>query len=252
MRTYPNDKYDKEELERLNAEPWMVKLLKCNPEYPFWGNYEDYMSGGSGWDKPCELESFSEMWELDELNEVVNFYFEICRENHKCEDCEGSGYNPETKHISDDWYDFANTGRRWRENITQDEVEALWEHNRLHCDFKEKPTAEQVNAWEKGRGIGHDSINHYICVEQRAKRLGVYGHCEKCGGYGYIFDEEKAHLELQLWVLHPRKGCSRGVRIKNILQSDIPKVIEYLQTARKRNDERFAKIEDFKQTEVQP
>lgn len=37
------------------------------------------MSGGSGWDKPCELESFSEMWGLGELNEVVNFYFEICR-----------------------------------------------------------------------------------------------------------------------------------------------------------------------------
>lgn len=58
MRTYPSDDYDKKELERLNAEPWMVELLKCNPQYPYWWNYEDYMSGGSGWDKPCELESF--------------------------------------------------------------------------------------------------------------------------------------------------------------------------------------------------
>ena len=167
----------------------------------------------------------------------------FAEKNHQCKDCEGSGYNPKTKRISDDWYDFANTGRRWCEIITQDEVDALWGHNRLHCDFEEKPTAEQVNAWAKGRGLGHDSINYYICVKQRAKRLGVYGHCEKCGGYGYIFDEEKAHLELQLWALHPRKGCSRGVRIKNILQSDIPKVVEYLQTARKRNDDRFAKLD---------
>lgn len=35
MRTYPSDKYDKEELERLNAESWMAELLKCNPEYAF-------------------------------------------------------------------------------------------------------------------------------------------------------------------------------------------------------------------------
>lgn len=245
MRTYPSDDYDKEELERLNAESWMVELLKCNPDYPFWGNYEDYMIKDSGWDARAEIESVSELWELDNLNEVANFYFEIIRENHKCESCDGSGLNPETKQISDDWYDFANTGRRWCENITQDEVDALWEHNRLHCDFKEKPTAEQVNAWANGRGLGHDSINHHICVETRAKRLGVYGHCEKCGGYGHIFDEDKAHLELQLWVLHPRKGCSRGLRVKSVLQSDIPKVVEYLQEARKRNDDRFAKIDNI-------
>ena len=54
-------------------------------------------------------------------------------------------------------------------------------------------------------------------------------------------------MELQLWVLHPRKGCSRGVRIKNVLQSDIPKVIEYLQEARKRNDDRFSKLDEVKE-----
>lgn len=118
MRTYPSDDYDKEELERLNAEPWMVELLKCNPDYPFWGNYEDYMIKDSGWDARAEIESVSDLWELDDLNEVVNFYFEIIRESHKCESCDGSGLNPETKQISDDWYDFANTGRRWCENIT--------------------------------------------------------------------------------------------------------------------------------------
>ena len=75
MRTYPTDDYDKEHLEDLNAEQWMVDCLKMNPDYPFWGNHEDYMMGGSGWDKPVELESFDELWTLDELNEVVNFYF---------------------------------------------------------------------------------------------------------------------------------------------------------------------------------
>lgn len=37
MRTYPTDEYDIEALKKLNAEPWMVELLKCNPDYPFWG-----------------------------------------------------------------------------------------------------------------------------------------------------------------------------------------------------------------------
>lgn len=241
MRTYPTDDYDKEHLEDLNAEQWMVECLKMNPDYPFWGNHEDYMMGGSGWDKPVELENFDELWKLDELNEVVNFYFEIDRNNHKCEDCDGSGYNRETKQISDDWYDFEGTGRRWSNNITQDEVDALWEHNRLQVDFKKKPTAEQVNEWSK-KGFGHDSINRWICVEQRAKRLGVWGHCPKCNGRGYIFDEDKSHLELQLWFILPRKGCSRGVRITNITKEDLPKAIEYLQEARKRNDDRFSKL----------
>ena len=111
----------------------------------------------------------------------------------------------------------------------------------MHGDFKKKPTAEQVNEWSK-KGFGHDGINHWICVEQRAKRLGVWGHCQICESRGYIFDDDKAHLELQLWFILPRKGCSRGVRITNITKEDLPKAIEYLQEARKRNDDRFSKL----------
>ena len=35
MRYSPNkdDKYDKEELERLNAAPWQIALLDLNPDY---------------------------------------------------------------------------------------------------------------------------------------------------------------------------------------------------------------------------
>lgn len=245
MRTYPMDEFDKEELNKLNAEPWMVDALKCNPDYVSWGNYEDYMSGGKWWEAPCEIENASDLWELNDLNEVVNFYFEIDRKSHTCECCEGTGLNTETKQLYDDWYDFSNVGKRWCENITQYEVNALWEHNRLRGTFKERPTADEVNSLAKSKFV-HDSINRVICVETRAKRLGVYGYCEKCGGDGYIFDEEKAHLELQLWVLHPRKGCSCGLRVKNVLQSDIPKVVEYLQKARKRNDDRFSKLDCFK------
>lgn len=49
------------------------------------------------------------------------------------------------------------------------------------------PTAEEVNEWNRGRGMGHDSINQWICVKSKAKRLGVYGDCPNCEGRGHVF-----------------------------------------------------------------
>lgn len=245
MRRYPNmkDDYDIEDLKNLNAEQWQIDCLKKNPEYVCWGNYEDYMmKDGSGWDSRMDFEGIEHgLWELDELNELVNFYFEVYRKSKQCEYCDQTGYNPETKQIRDDWYDFAGTGRKWSNNITQDEVDALWDNHRLRVDFKTKPTAKQVNEWSE-KTFGHDSLNHYICVEVRAKRQGVYGLCEHCNGKGYIYTEPKAKLGLQLWILHPRKGCSRGVYIKNIKQNDLPIAIEHLKKAAERNAERFSKL----------
>lgn len=245
MRTYPEDKYDLEELERLGLtkDNWMIKVLKLNPYYISWGNYEDYMcKKNAGWETPVELEAVNQLWELDDLNELVNFYFEVIRKEEKCKSCNGSGLNKETNKILDDWYDFENKGTRWCDNITQDEVQALWDNGRLKPYFKTTPTAKEVNEWSKNVLI-HDAINRSICVKQRAKRLGVYGHCEKCKGYGYNFIEEECHLALQMWFIHPRKGCSRGCYLKNITQEELPKVIDYLKEANKRNNERFSKLD---------
>lgn len=85
----------------------------------------------------------------------------------------------------------------------------------------------------------HDAINRFICITRRAERLGVYGVCTKCEGKGYNFTEEKVHLGLQMWFIHPRKGASRGVYLKNIEKEELPKVIEYLKEAKKRNNDRF-------------
>lgn len=277
MRKFPEDILDEKELQKLNAEQWQIDLLKLNPSYVWWGNFEDYMSkDGGGWDSRVNLSSWNEHWELDELNELVNFYFELYRENHECPHCEGSGLNKETKQLADDWYDFNGTGRRWCDKITQDEVEELVRHGRLsdymptkkwyryeedtnkwfvmdesngwenrkwvESEIPEMPKASSVNMGQNQRGMhSHDAINRWICVEKRAKRLGIYGHCDHCVS-GRIYDEQTAKIALQLWYLLPRKGCSRGVYIKNIEQNEIPEIINYLKVAADRNNNRFSAV----------
>lgn len=245
MRYYPEDDYDWKEVETLglSKNDWRINALKMNPSYCNWGNSEAYMcSSNSTWNSPVELNSAEQLWKLDDLNELINFYFVVYRKKEECNECEGTGYNKETLQISKDWYDFDNKGTRWCDNITQDEVEALWNERRL-SGFKQIPTAEEVNQKEKN-GFIHDEINRLICVEQRAKRLNVYGLCSKCQGKGYNFIEDKVHLALQMWFIHPRRGASRGVYLKNIEKNELPKVIKYLQEANKRNNERFSKLKN--------
>lgn len=138
--------------------------------------------------------------------------------SQKCNACDGIGYNPETSKINDDWYSFEKedwvypdgiNGRRWNNaawsnHITQVEVDALIANKRLY-DFTHEfikgqgwvkknpeyiPTAEEVNEWNR-RGMGHDGINRMICVEARAKHLGVYGYCDFCDGEGRIWQSEE-------------------------------------------------------------
>lgn len=106
MRKYPEDKYDQEELARLNAESWQVELLKLNPTYPHWGPYEDYMvKSNDGWESPLIFENWTKFnIDLDELNEVVNFYFSIERENEICNTCKGSGYSVDAQWVTDSFY----------------------------------------------------------------------------------------------------------------------------------------------------
>jgi len=271
MRRYDNNADDAKELETLKAEDWQLELVKKNPNYVWWGCFEDYMSDKTeGWSGRVIQPNWKEHnWRLDEYNELVNFYFEIYRKNHECSHCKGSGLNKATYQLSEDWYDFEETGRKWCYKLTDVEVLALAKSGRLHNFVKDNfhfdnetnkwvmwqngkkvvldempqlPTADEVNDKAKnGRGIGHDAINRWVCIEARAKHLGIYGKCEHCEG-GYIYDEDKARVALQLWYLHPRKGCSRGVYIENIDQEDVPNIIQYLKEARNRNNERFSKL----------
>lgn len=244
MRTAPTGDDDRKELDRLNAEPWMTECLSLNPSYVHWGPGEDYMSTrGDGWGASQEADTWEAFgpWGLDDLNEMVNFYFEVTRAAVTCEACDGSGENPATKKIADAFYDFDGTGERWCDNITQDEADALAEKGRV----PKGTSAADINAANRSGGpmarLGHDGINRWILVETRAKRLGVNGTCETCGGHGHVFTAPAATLGIVLWYLHPRKGCSRGVRVKEIRRDELPAVLAFLKTAADRNAERFAK-----------
>ena len=259
MRSYPKDS---EDLEKLKAEPWMLELLKYNPAYPHWGPYEDYMSkGGEAWDSRILYTSWKAFgpWGLDDYNECVNFYFDVERESKSCGACEGGGLNPATQAINHDFY----YGPAWRESITEDEVAALVEAKRIGWDFdREKkewvlagptPTAEVINEINYGgehrvgarcpKGVvSHDGINRHILVKTRATRLGVYGLCRDCEGQGYVYTKPQANVNLVLWMLVPRKGCSRGVEVKNIKEEELPEIFAWLREAAKRNAARFKKI----------
>ena len=146
----------------------------------------------------------------------------------QCRKCDGSGYNETTKHLSDDWYNFSNHNGQegWQYHLEQDEVDALLNRGRL-MDFTHEPrnlwqawvvdqklvsgrnswlpfpngyhpTAKEVNAWAR-QGFGHDALNRSICVETRAKRLGVWGLCDHCNGEGEWFVNEQHERHYEEW-----------------------------------------------------
>lgn len=315
MRSYPEDADDQKRLELLNAAPWMIDALKCNPSYVYWGPHEDYMMApgrdestetnpykkDSGWASRVLLADWKsfEQWSLDDLNECVHFYFEINRASEECATCGNSGYHPDAQWVERSWYEhsspfanessesrsietmlksFSNTApsaeplrragvpsaamlhrygkpfsdfckemlkyRYWSNRLTQDEVDELVKRGRLHELTRDgkHPTAAEVNDWSASGGLRHDSINRWICVEQRLKRFGIPKKCPDCDGHGYVFTEPDAHLSLVLWWLHPRKGCSRGIEIKRLSQENFESAKAFLRKAAERNAERFKGI----------
>jgi hypothetical protein len=316
MRYYPESEYDRKEAEKLGAPDWMLNALKANPNYCSWGPHEDYMwKEGDGWDSRVLKESWKSFgpWELDSMNEVVNFYFTIARDSKECPTCAGRFYHPDAQWVSESFYSHSSpfkcqTARDlqgkaimarfggpesspihgyggfppdsilakyspdfrafceemrvhhcWHDRITQDEVDALTEADRLYDFTKEwtkesgwqpkqpKPvvTAEMVNAVNRpgSKGLlGHDGINRGILIEARLKRFGMPLYCPECEGDGHVFTANHPHLSLVLWVLHPRKGCSRGVEIKAIQREELPVVKAWLEEAASRNADRFSKL----------
>jgi len=98
--------YDEDDAREMGAPQWMLDALGLNPDYVSWGPDEDYMIvRGSGWNSPMRYESWSDLdIALDDLNEIVNFYFKIQRDNEQCPACGGSGYHPDAQWVSESFY----------------------------------------------------------------------------------------------------------------------------------------------------
>lgn len=243
MRSYPTEPYELDDLKRLNAAPWMVEQLKLNPSYTCWGPTEDYMAG-SGLRAPNWK---SRGLRLDDLNVVPHFYFQLHRAAEECAACEQTGYAPEALKVHRGFYEPHGGDSRWAHKITIDEAQALVDDERVSLDgLSLTELTARINAanapgvrWGK---YSHDAINASILVAKRCERLGYTLRCPVCEGHGAVYTAPAAQLQLVLWVLHPRKGSSRGLLIENIEQDDLPSVYAFLRDAAAQNAARFAHV----------
>lgn len=221
-----------EDIEELQAKPWQLQLLQLNSSYIGWETSETFDSWKKG--KPS----------LDDLNECFLFCFDISRKNQDCECCSGSGYSDEAAKIAKSFYS-------WCSDITDDEYEVLVQNNRV--DYKRGNnqrillTKEEVNAQNRpgSRNLGHDAINRGILIEARTKRLGITKNCSECNGSGFVYIAEEADVSLCLMMFLPRKNRNRTIEIKNIQEEDLPSIFDFLNKARKRNEDRFSLIAKY-------
>lgn len=228
--------FDKDDAAKIKAEQWQLDLLRINPDYVSWGPHEDYMMNVTGWREALFFASWKDFgpWGLDYYNECVNFYFEVDRESKECPVCKGNGYHKNAQDVVNTFYSFTNDkGVSWCNKITEDELAALIQEKRI------PPNAvlQEVNDEDY-----HDAINRNILIKTRLARLGLPLYCDTCGADGRVYTANEAHVSLVLWMLHPRKGASRGVEVSRITQDDLPAIFAWLKQAKDRNADRFGKL----------
>lgn len=89
---------------------------------------------------------------------------------------------------------------RWSHHLDSDDVAALLKANRL-WDFRGKgctPTPKEVDEWSIST-FGHDSMNCWIVVEEKAKRLGIPYTCDACQGEGSVWDSSENQATAEAW-----------------------------------------------------
>jgi len=160
----------------------------------------------------------------------------------QCKICEGSGLSPEMKELHDSWYTHLRTDGKegWGHHLDEQDVAALlkasrlWDFTRIPINDEQRelvkkrvasgkhnswlpfdngviPTPEQVNEWSR-KGIGHDGLNHWVCVKARAKRLGIKQNCPYCKGKGHFWFSKEIEKKAERFKgRNPPKG--RGYQL---------------------------------------
>lgn len=104
----------------------------------------------------------------------------------------------------------------WSHHLSADDVAALIANGRLHdltqdfiagMGWQPKnppvvPTPREVNEYSIS-GMGHDSINSWVCVKAECVRLGVSNTCDQCDGEGEIWHSEEAKDAYENWESTP-------------------------------------------------
>lgn len=158
---------------------------------------------------------------------------------HDCKDCE-SGWSKDYEDLKDLWYyrdekcwklnPYGN-GRyntaSWCNNITQEDVQALvdanrlWDFTRVPLNDEQKeivrknkedggnswlpfyngyvPTAKEVNEWSL-KGFGHDTFNCTIVIKARLKKEGKSYLCSTCDGDNVDWQHPRAKEDYENWV----------------------------------------------------
>lgn len=161
---------------------------------------------------------------------------------HKCKECNGNRESNEFQELLNEWYSSNNgeykpnpfvkdciyNTKAWKNNLTDDDVQALleadrlWEFTRMPLNDEQKeiveqqianggnswlpfnngyiPTAKEVNDWNlKQHGYGHDSLNGLTCIKARLKREKKDYKCNSCKGTGENWQHHKAKSLYKNW-----------------------------------------------------
>ena len=93
----------------------------------------------------------------------------------------------------------------------------------------------------------NEVFNFYFEIDRKQKNCTVCdvlsrAHCSNCNGKGHVYTADEARVSLVYWLVHPRKGCTRGVEVKNIQETDLPEVFAFLHEAKDRVANLFSKL----------
>jgi len=145
----------------------------------------------------------------------------------ECSLCGGDGYSPRAKELMALWYNFDDRDQAWHRHLTQEDVDALVEGDRLReftrrprteehvarlkeqevsggsgywlDDIVYRPSAKEVNEWSKEQILAFDAMDQWICVRARCRREGIATSCSACLGTGEHWPTEELRLAYEAW-----------------------------------------------------